>query len=159
MKFRATLSSIVIVASSISMVGQDQSTGPKDTFAASKLSAAEIHDIVAETEKSAYDFPDSWVAELRVKRVDLGATTGIVVRGSNLLCGATANCQTWVFRKVGNHLVSLFEGEQAPIAESFRFEAHTTAGIKDLTIRANSSAEAVTSVTYAFDGHFYRPKK
>src|SRR5258708_39816501 len=110
---------------------QMQSLG-KDTFVASRLSAKEIHEIVEELEQSAYDTPDSWQNKLRVKRVDLGASQGVVIRGSTLLCGGTGNCQTWVFRKADNKWVSLFPKDHVPIAESFRLGPHVTAGIKDL---------------------------
>jgi hypothetical protein len=139
-------------------VSQMQSLGPKDTFAASRLSAREIHEIGEEVEQSAYDTPDSWKKELRVKRVDLGASPGLIIRGSELLCGGTGNCQTWVFRKAGGKLVSLFPKDQVPIAERFRVGPHVTAGIKDFTVFANSSAEAGRTVTYKFDGKFYRAK-
>ncbi len=65
----------VLVCASPAM-SQMQSLGPKDTFAASRLSAREIHEIVEEVEQSAYDTPDSWEKELRVKRVNLGASPG-----------------------------------------------------------------------------------
>jgi hypothetical protein len=139
-------------------VSQMQSLGPKDTFAASRLSAREIHEIVEEVEQSAYDTPDSWEKELRGKRVDLGASPGLIIRGGELLCGGTGNCQTWVFRKTEGKLVSLFPKDQVPIAEGFSLGPHVTAGIKDFTVFANSSAKAGRIVTYKFDGKFYRAK-
>jgi hypothetical protein len=135
---------------------QTQSLGPKDTFAAARLSAKEIHEIVEGVEPSAYDTPDSWNKELRVRRVDLGGSPGIVVQGSKLLCGGTGNCQTWVFRKANNKWVSLFRNEQAPIAESFQLGPAVTHNIKDFEIVTNSSAGAGERVTYKFDGMFYR---
>jgi len=137
---------------------QTQSVGPKDTFAASRLSAKEIHEIVGELEQSAYDTPDSWQKELRVKRVDLGTSPGLIVRGSHLLCGGTGNCQTWIFRKAGDKLVSLFPRDHVAIAEGFRLGPHLTGGIRDFTVFANSGAESGQTVTYKFDGKFYRAK-
>ena len=139
-------------------LSQTQSLGPKDTFAAARLSAKEIHEIVEGVEPSAYDIPDSWNKELRVRRVNLGGSPGIVVQGSKLLCGGTGNCQTWVFRKANNKWVSLFRNEQAPIAESFQLGPGVTHSIKDFEIVANSSAGAGERVTYKFDGMFYRVK-
>jgi hypothetical protein len=147
----------VLVCASPAM-GQMQSLGPKDTFAASRLSSREIHEIVQEVEQSSYDTPDSWERELRVKRVDLGANLGIIVQGSELLCGGTGNCQTWVFRKAEGKLVSLLPRNQVPIAESFSLGPLTTAGIKDFTVFANSSAASGQTVAYKFDGKFYRAK-
>jgi hypothetical protein len=55
-------------------VPQMQSLGPTDTFAAAKLSAKEIRQVLDAVEQSAYDTPDSWTKELRVRKVDLGGT-------------------------------------------------------------------------------------
>jgi hypothetical protein len=137
---------------------QLKSLGPKDTFATTRLSAKEVHEIVEAVEQSAYDTADSWNKELRVRRVDLGGSPGIVVQGSKLLCGGTGNCQTWVFRKANNKWVSLFGNDQVPFAESFQFGPAVTHGIKTFEIVVNSSAEAGERITYTFDGKFYRAK-
>ena len=108
-------------------------------------------------EQSAYDTPDSWEKELRVRRVDLGSGPGVVLRGTALLCGATGNCQIWVFRKMDGRWVSLF-GNEAPVAEGFQLGPNVTNGIKDLTISANVSADAGGRTTYRFDGKGYRTK-
>jgi hypothetical protein len=135
-----------------------QIPGPKDTFASAKLSDKEARQIIAAVESSAYDTADSWTDELRVKRVDLGNAQGLVVRGTKLLCGATGNCQTWVFRHSGDNWLSLFGAEEAPIVESVQLGPGTTNGIKDLIVRANSSADASQRTTYRFNGREYRSK-
>ena len=66
---------------------QTQSLGPKDTLAAAQLSPKETRQIISAVEQSAYDTPDSWSSELRAKRIDLGNSQGLVLQGSNLLCG------------------------------------------------------------------------
>jgi hypothetical protein len=137
---------------------QMQSLGAKDTFDSVGLSAKEVQEIVAEVEQSAYDTPDDWKKELRLRRADLGNNPGLMVQGSKLLCGGTGNCQTWVFRKADNKWVSLFPSDRVPIAESFRLGPGVTGGIKDFTILANSGAETGQTVTYKFDGTFYRAK-
>jgi hypothetical protein len=139
-------------------VTQVHSLGPKDSFNSVGLSAKEVQEIVEEVEQSAYDTPDEWKKELRARRVDLGNNPGMMVQGSKLLCGGTGNCQTWVFRKADNKWVSLFPNDLVPIAESFRLGPGITYGIKDFTIVTNSSAEAGQTVTYMFDGKFYRAK-
>jgi hypothetical protein len=141
-----------------SALAQAQALGPKDTFAGAHLSAKEIHEITDGVEQSAYDIPDSWESELHVRRVDLGNIPGIVVQGTKLLCGGTGNCQTWVFRKAEGKWVSMFGGDQAPIADGFQLGPTSTGGVKDFTITANSSAEASHRVTYKFDGKLYRAK-
>lgn len=137
-------------------ISQMQTLGPKDTVAAARLSAKEIQEIVAQVEQSAYDTPDSWESELRVQRVDLGTSPGIIVQGSKLLCGGTGNCQTWVLRKAAGKWISLMAKDQVPIAEGFSLGPHVTAGIKDFSISANTSAESGKNITYKFDGEFYR---
>ena len=125
-----------------------------ETFATAKLSATEIHDIIAAVEQTAYDTPDSWEKELRVGRVDLGGSPGLIVRGTDLLCGATGNCQMWVLRKINDKWVSLFE--EAPIADAFTFGPSVTNEIKDLTVTTNLSADNVERTAYKFDGTLYR---
>ena len=137
---------------------QAQNLGPKETFAAARLSAQEIQQITEGVEQSAYDTPDSWERELRARRVDLGDVAGMVVQGTKLLCGGTGNCQTWVFRKAAGKWISMFGGEQAPLADSFQFGPASTGGVKDFSVTANSSAEDSHRVTYKFDGKLYRAK-
>ena len=150
------LHAIAFVA--IPAFSQADSLGPKDTLAAAKLSPKEIREIISGVEKSAYDTPDSWETELRAKRVDLGAGPGMVLQGTNLLCGGTGNCQLFVFRKADERWVSLFGGDQAPLAESFQLGQSVTHGIKDLTVVTNTSAASSQSVSYKFDGQLYRSK-
>jgi hypothetical protein len=124
------------------------------TFATAKLSGREVREIIAGVEQSAYDTPTSWEAELRVRRVDLGGSSGLVIRGTSLLCGATGNCQMWVFRKTNDKWVPLFQ--DAPIAGRFDFGATVTNGVKDLTITANLSADTIKRTIYKFDGRVYK---
>lgn len=135
---------------------QVQHVGPNDTFASARLSENEVRQIVAVAEASAYDTPESWQSELRVKRIDLAGTQGLAVRGSKLLCGATGNCQTWIFRKSSDHWKSLFGNDEAPVVEGFRLGPATTRGVPDLTVWSNTSAEASRKAVYKFDGEKYR---
>lgn len=133
-----------------------QSLGPGDTFSAAKLSGQEVQEIVAAIAQSAFDTPDSWTEELRIRRVDLGASAGLIAQGSKLLCGGTGNCQVFVLRKIGKKWLSLFGNEQAPIADGFQFGPGTTNGIKDFTITAHTSAQSQTRTNYKFDGTVYQ---
>jgi len=155
---RLTLAIFAFFLGACQSVAQMQSLGSRDTFAAAKLSAREAQEVIDAVEISAYDTPDFWKKELRVKRVDLGSYPGLVVQGSNLLCGATGNCQLWIFRKAGGKWLSMFGSDQAPIAEGFQLGPARSQGVKDLAIAANSSAEASQRVTYKFDGKQYRAK-
>ena len=136
-------------------------TGPAqtvtETFTTAKLSASEIRGIIAAVDQTAYDTPNSWEKELRVRKVDLGESRGLVVRGTSLLCGATGNCQMWVFRMTNDGWMSLFE--DAPIAEAFAFGPSVTDGIKDLTITKNLSAQLIKRTRYRFDGTVYRQQQ
>src|SRR5438128_3440537 len=134
-----------------------QQTRHKDMFASAKLSREEIGQIVSALEQLAYDTPDSWNKELRVRRIDLGTNPGIVLQGTNLLCGRTGNCQIFVFRKVKGKWVSLFE-HRAPIGEAFELGPGTANGVKDFRVIANSSAKSVERIVFKFDGNFYRRK-
>jgi hypothetical protein len=64
------------------------------------------------------------------------------LQGTNLLCGDTGNCQLFVFRKANDKSVSLFGGDQAPLAESFQLGPIFTRGIKGLTVVTNTSADS-----------------
>jgi hypothetical protein len=158
MKLGALLILNTVLVCATPATSQMQNLGANNTFAAARLSAKEVQEIVAEVEQSAYDTPDSWESELRVKRVDLGQSPGLIVQGSKLLCGGTGNCQTWVFRKAGEKFLSLMPKDQVPIAEGFSLGPNVTAGIKDFAISANTGAESGKNITYKFDGKFYRAK-
>ena len=137
-------------------LSQMQNLAPGETFAAAKLSAKEAREIIDGVQFSAFDTPDLWEKELRVRRVDLGGSPGLVIRGTKLLCGATGNCQIWVFRKVNDKWISLFGNEDAPIAEGFQLGPEITRGVKDFTISTNMSADSTKRTTYKFDGKVYR---
>ena len=153
-----TLAMCTLFLSASPSLAQMQSLGRSDTFAAARLSTREAHEVVDAVELSAYDTPDSWKKELRVRRVDLGGDTGLVVQGSNLLCGGTGNCQIWIFRKARGKWVSMFGSDAVPIAESFQLGPSTTQGLKDITIVTNSGAEGGERAVYRFDGKQYRKK-
>jgi hypothetical protein len=127
-----------------------------DTLAAANLSGKEMRQIVASLEESAYDTPDSWSEELRAKRIDLGGGSGLLLQGTQRLCGGTGNCQLFVFRKVNDAWVSLVASGQTLLVESFQFGPGVTGGIKDLTVQTNSGAQTDRRKTYKFDGRFYR---
>jgi len=126
-----------------------------ETFLAAKLTAPERKQISEQVEKSSFDVPDSWDAELLVRQVSLGATDGLVIRGSKLLCGGTGNCQTWVFRRSQGNWLNLFE-QEAPVVSGFGFDEEGSGGIKNLLVSANSSAEKEARTLFKFDGKFYR---
>ena len=153
------MKTILIALLSVAVgLAQMQTIGPGETLAAAKLSPGEVREIIAGVEQSAYDTPDSWEKELRVRRVNLGSGPGLVVRGTSLLCGATGNCQMWLLRKVDGRWVSLFGADEAPVAEGFQLGPDSTNGVKDLAISANISAAGEKRTTYKFDGKVYRAK-
>jgi hypothetical protein len=139
------------------LVSQAQSLPLRNRISGIGLSTEERRQVLRGVERSAFDTPDSWDEELSATRVDLGASPGIVLQGTKLLCGGTGNCQLFVLRKTNGTWVSLFGDDQAPLAESFELGPGVTRGIKDLTVVMNSSADASRRVTYRFDGQVYRP--
>ncbi len=126
-----------------------------ETFVAAKLTAAEQKQIVDQVENTSFDAPDSWETELRVRRVSLGESDGLIVRGARLLCGGTGNCETWVFRRSPGKWLNMFE-EKAPIVSGFGFEQETSGGIKNFLVSANSSAAKQSWRSFKFDGKVYR---
>lgn len=127
----------------------------EETFAASKAGDAEQKQIITDVEKTSFDAPESWNKELVVRRVQLGSADGLIVRGTQLLCGGTGNCQTWVFRHSEGKWLNLFE-QEAPVVSSFGFEQETAAGIKNFVVEANNSAGQSKWIEYQFDGEYYR---
>jgi len=126
-----------------------------ETLRAAKLSLSEIMQICEQLETTSFDVPDSWETELRGRRVSLGNEEGLVIQGTELLCGGTANCQTWVLRRSNGKWLTMFK-DQAPIASAFGFQPEAHAGHKNFLIAANSSADAENYIIYHFDGQFYR---
>ena len=134
---------------------QMQSLDAKETFAAAHFSSQEAAEVIRAVSDSAFDIPDSWETELRARRVDLGTEPGLVLQGTNLLCGGTGNCQIFVLRKVNQRWTSLFGDKQAPIGEGYFFGPKAANGIKDLTVVANDSFDHSSRVKYRFDGVAY----
>ena len=126
-----------------------------ETFLAAKLTAAEQKQIIDQVGNTSFDAPDSWEAELRVRRVSLGELDGLIIRGTQLLCGGTGNCETWVFRRSPGKWLNMFERE-APIASGFGFEPQASGGIKNFVVSANSSASKESRTLFEFDGKVYR---
>jgi hypothetical protein len=126
-----------------------------ETFLAAKLTEAEQKQIIDQVEKTSFDAPDSWESELRVRRVSLGESEGLLIRGTRLLCGGTGNCESWVFRRSQRNWINLFD-QEAPIASGFAFEDEATGGIKNFLVSANSSTAKESRILFRFDGKFYR---
>ena len=127
-----------------------------ETFLSASLTPTEQKQILEQVEKTSFDVPDSWESELHVRRVSLGDADGLVIRGTQLLCGGTGNCQTWVFRRSQGNWFNLF-GQEAPIISGFGFEGESSQGIRNFFASANSSAAEESRTLYKFDGKFYRP--
>ena len=140
-------------------LAQTQRLRTDETIAKLNLSATELKQVISGVEAAAFDSPDSWEKELRGRRLSLGAAPGLVLQGTDLLCGGTGNCQIFVFRRVGKNWAPLFAGEEAPIVEGFSFGPEAQKGVKDLHVQANASAGKAARTVYRFDGEFYRAAK
>ena len=84
----------IALAQSVSIPPMDHLKA-SETLQAAKLSSTEIKQICEQLETTSFDVPESWETELRGRRVSLGNEDGLVIQGTELLCGGTANCQTW----------------------------------------------------------------
>jgi hypothetical protein len=127
-----------------------------DTFVESGLHAAARKEIFESVAVTAYDRPESWDAELRVRHERVGPWHVAVVRGTSRLCGATGNCQTWVFRLDGKHWVNVIAAGQAPIVDGLSL---TRAGRNRpwrLVTRARISAQESMFAEYRFDGRLFQ---
>jgi len=127
----------------------------RETLSVLRLSSAEQKQILNQIEMTSFDTPDAWWQELRVRRISLGTTEAIVVRGTNLLCGATGNCETWVFRRANRQWLNMFIGE-APVVSSIGLVVDQTKGIRNIVLAAHVSASSATWTEYAFGGAFYK---
>ena len=87
---------ITVVALAIAASSQTGNLRTQGSFEAAGVSAGEQKQILEVVEQSAFDTPESWIKELHIKRVDLGETPGLLIQGTNLLCGGTGNCQVWI---------------------------------------------------------------
>jgi hypothetical protein len=128
----------------------------KDRIAAAGLPAAELKQILDQIEETSFDTPDSWVDELRLRRLPIAGGEGLVMRGTAMLCGGTGNCQTWLFRRSSGAWANMFDGE-APTIAGFGFGRHISHDVPDLIATASLSAAMSTYVVYVFDGKVYRP--
>jgi hypothetical protein len=124
-----------------------------ESFQQSKLAATAVQQMLQQIKATAFDTPKSWQKELRVRRISLQSAEGLIVQGRDLLCGATGNCQTWVFRKDRRNWVSLFP-DQVPLASGFGF-TNSTNRIPDFLVAAHVSADEVDYSYYSYDGRNY----
>lgn len=125
------------------------------TFQVAEVPQLEVRQIVTQVEKSSFDRPKSWENELRVRRVALGASEVLIIRGSDLLCGATGNCQTWVFLHRRGQWIDLFPS-QAPMASGLGFEERGSLGLKDAVTVTALGPDMDRYTVWRFDGRVYR---
>ena len=130
---------------------------PAETVAAAHLTAEEKRAIVVQLDETSFDTPDSWDTEALVRRVRLGDSDGLVVQGSKLLCGATGNCEIWVFRRTKDGWHNLFGGG-APLASAFGFDAAQTSGVPNLVLETHMSADVTRRTVFTFNGGVYQPR-
>ena len=126
-----------------------------DTFVLSGLRSAARREILENVALTAYDRPGSWDAELRVRHERVGAWHVAVVRGTSLLCGATGNCQTWVFRLDGKHWNNVIAAGQAPIVDGLSLTRAGRGKPWHLVTRARISAQESQFAEYRFDGRSF----
>jgi hypothetical protein len=131
--------------------------GPADVIAKAGLSRAQLAGIVAQVAATSFDKPADWRIELRIRRGRIEGAPVLVVRGANLLCGATGGCETWLFRREGARWINAIMGE-APVADAIALGPHRSNGRLDLVAGNRVSATRSIFAVYAFDGRSYRRK-
>jgi hypothetical protein len=135
--------------------GSFSQTAHWESFRQAHLSDRERKQIIEQIENTSFDSPDSWDTELQIERTSLGQSAGLIVRGTQLLCGATGNCQTWVFRLSQGKWLNMF-AKEPPIVSEFQFKLDENQGIKDLLVSSALSANKRQRTLFKFDGKFYR---
>lgn len=130
-----------------------------DSFRVARLTPSEQEQVYKEIETITSDTPPSWDAELRVLRVSLGGLEeGLVLQGTQVLCGKTGNCQTFILRRQADKWISMLQ-EEAPIASGFGIGPDSSKGIKDFVVASNTSAESENYVVYKWDGKHYQASR
>lgn len=126
-----------------------------ETFRKANLSPGEMKEIFEQVERTSFDSPDSWESELRIRRQQVGGSEGLIVQATKGLCGATGNCEIWVFRRGDGKWLSMFE-EHAPMIAGFAFTKEQSHGVENFIGVGHMSPESTTYVVFRFDGRFYR---
>jgi hypothetical protein len=154
---RALVCSLLVLTASQAAPKTMDHLRPTETVAAAKLTPAEKREVYSQLDATSFDTPDSWDKEALVRRLRLGDSDGLVIQGSKLLCGATGNCATWVFRRAKDGWHNLFSGD-APLASAFGFSDATTNGVPNLVLETHMSADVTRRTVFAFNGGVYQPR-
>ena len=97
--------------------------------------------------------------ELIAIHLDLGEgiQNGLVVQGSENLCGATGNCAMWFFRKIGGKWKPLhFEDEGGgTVASMFEAVPPKHSGLYELILGSHMNAFEIPYAQYWYDGKTY----
>lgn len=127
---------------------------PGDRLTGARLSDRERAMIFAQVKATSFDVPSNWASELVARRTKLGSSDYLIVRGSDMLCGSTGNCQTWLFRRTGRGWINAISGKP-PIISSLGFR--TSRGRFDLVGCRSVSSIATDCTTWHLDkGKFRR---
>jgi hypothetical protein len=82
-----------------------------------------------------------------------GQTTLVAIRGqSSCYCGATGNCQLWIYRRLHGKYEELL---QTGNVSGFGFLKSKTNGLPDLVIWSHDSAQRSPGALWKFDGTSY----
>ena len=88
----------------------------KNTLAPAGIRGRDLASLVAQISSTAFDTPASWSSELRARNIRAGGERFLVIRGTDLLCGGTGACQTWLFQRRASHWLNVIAGEP-PVAD------------------------------------------
>ena len=133
---------------------QKQSLGAQNTWAAAHISQQDQRQIIDALQASAFDEPSSWLTEFRLRQIDQNRQRILIVSAAHDLCGATGNCQLWVFRRSAGHWSSLLP--EPCMAEWFRILPTSNRGMPDLLIATHLGDGPPNLNHFRFDGRSYK---
>jgi hypothetical protein len=87
-----------------------------NTFSKAGLSPHDRATIITTVKQRAFDTPPDWSSELVVRWTRVGTKKLLIIRGSDLLCGGTGNCQTWVLQRTNGKWLNRIPGDPPIIA-------------------------------------------
>jgi hypothetical protein len=148
---------LVVVASAFATTEAAMAQTRLESAPLAHLDPDEFERLVSEIAGSAFDAPASWRGELEIRRIALGAGTHLYVRGRNLLCGATGNCQVWLLERARGRWRLLWRGDRIVVAEGVRVLAVSSHGLRDIEVLTNMSADERRRERFRYDGRLYRP--
>ena len=161
----ASIGPWIILSLVINCLAQTPIATPRHSKSEWELSDAPIHPLVKrrilasliDAHKDEYQEDEKDEAKalalrsiVKFVRLDGRGRIGIEVKGVPPWCGATGNCEVWIFGSKSGDLLVHGDGWD------YRFRRTTHHGVFDFYVRLNLSAGSGTRTEYQFDGKVYQ---